>query len=63
MAYIEYIACDKCGRDMGGWVDQSMGICFARRYARERGWKIGKNGWRCPECQRKKKIYQKSDSK
>lgn len=55
MAYIEYIACDSCGMDMGGWVDQSMGICFARRYARARGWKIGKNGWICPKCQRREK--------
>lgn len=63
MAYIEYIACDKCGTDMGGWVDQSMGICFARRYARARGWQIGKNGWICPKCQREKKNSQISVSK
>ena len=63
MAYIEYIACDKCGVDMGAWVDRSFGICFARRYARKRGWKIGKNGWVCPECQRKKENSQKLVSK
>lgn len=55
MAYIEYIACDKCGADMLLSVDRSFGITFARSYARKNGWQVGKNGWICPKCQRRVK--------
>lgn len=55
MPYIEYIACDKCGRDMLLGVDRSLGITFAREKARKNGWSIGKNGWLCHNCRRKKK--------
>lgn len=52
MAYVVYIACDKCGTDMGGWVDTPVGIGFAKKYARKQGWQVGKTGWFCPTCKR-----------
>lgn len=54
MAYIEYIACDKCGCDILISIDKSSGITFARSYARKNGWQVGKNGWICPKCQRRR---------
>lgn len=55
MAYIEYIACDKCGKDMLISIDMSFGITFARSYARKNGWQVGEKGWICPECKRRAK--------
>lgn len=59
MAYIEHIACDKCGVDCGGWSNRSFGLSFAKRYARRNGWQVGKLGWFCPKCRRNKREERK----
>jgi hypothetical protein len=55
MAYNVYILCDRCGDDGLSWTNQTVPITGAMRIARKRGWKIGMNGWICPECQKKNK--------
>lgn len=53
MAYEVRIVCDKCG---GGfyWKNESVSKVWATKQAREKGWQIGKQGWFCPACRRKK---------
>ena len=63
MAYVEYVACDQCGNDLLIGTDMSYGITFARRYARKCGWQVGKAGWLCPKCRRKRNSPPKNEKK
>ena len=56
MAYNVYFSCDSCGAThnwMNHTVSQSTAVSIARSY----GWSVGKCGWFCPEC-RKKRRYE-----
>ena len=55
MAYNVYFACDSCGNEGYAWTNKCVAYSNAQRIARSLGWKIGKNGWICPKCQKKKK--------
>lgn len=54
MAYTVYYECDKCGKLGGAWRNYSVSLSVCTRIARSEGWKIGKRGWICPNCQAKK---------
>ena len=54
MAYNVYFCCDKCG-DTYSWINTSLSISIAKTIARERGWEVGKYGWYCPKCRKRKK--------
>lgn len=62
MAYNVYYACDECGRIGGTWCECYVGICYARRHARTRGWSIGKRGWICPACKETLKKQRRSNN-
>ena len=53
MAYEVRVVCDKCG---GGfyWTNSSVSKSEATRIARKKGWQIGKRGWVCPDCKKRK---------
>lgn len=53
MAYEVRVVCDKCGCGYS-YKDFSLGKTLAAKWAREKGWQIGKRGWFCPDCKRKK---------
>lgn len=53
MAYNCYIACDKCG-DGYYWTNNTVSYNRAISIARDKGWTVGKRGWYCPQCKRKK---------
>lgn len=52
MGLINGIQCDICGRqDLWNW---TCGKLYIQRWARQDGWKIGKQ-CRCPDCVKKPK--------
>lgn len=55
MAYSVCVTCDVCGSGYQ-WEDHSVSYSTAVRIARKAGWSIGKRGWRCPRCQKKKLL-------
>lgn len=59
MAYNVYFVCDKCGATYS-WVNFTVTYCEAIRYAREKGWQVGKRGWFCADC-RPRKRRRKAD--
>lgn len=54
MAYNVYFCCDKCG-DTYSWVNTPVGITYAERLARNKGWQVGRKGWFCPSCRTTKR--------
>lgn len=56
MGLINGIQCDLCGRrDLWNW---TCGKLYVERWARQDGWKIGKQ-CRCPDCVKKAKVKEK----
>lgn len=55
MAYIVYFACDYCGKEGGAWMNRTVSQGIVTKIARDRGWQVGKRGYVCPKCQRKRK--------
>ena len=49
MAYVTQILCDMCGAGYR-WTDTSVSLSIAKSIARSEGWRVGKQGWFCPEC-------------
>lgn len=58
MAYNVYFACDVCGNEGLSWVNHMVAYSTCVMYARQSGWKVGKRGWICPSCQKKKRQTQ-----
>lgn len=56
MAYIVYFACDLCGKEGGVWLNTTVSKSRIDKIARNRGWRVGKQGYVCPKCQCKRKI-------
>lgn len=54
MAYNVYFCCEKCGATVS-WVNTSVSLSVATAIAREDGWQVGKRGWYCPNCRKRKK--------
>ena len=53
MAYNVYYSCDKCG-NTHSWINHSVSFSIAKAMARSNGWEVGKRGWYCPKCRRRK---------
>ncbi len=53
MAYKVYFDCDKCGVGYS-WTNYSVTMPRATAIARKEGWQVGKRGWLCPSCKKKK---------
>lgn len=53
MAYNVYFSCDTCGATYN-WVNHTVSKSTAARIARSDGWSVGKRGWFCPECRKKR---------
>ena len=54
MAYNVYFSCDTCGATYN-WVNHTVSQSTAARIARSDGWSVGKRGWFCPECRKKRR--------
>lgn len=54
MAYNVYICCEKCGVTLS-WINCSVSLSTATRIARKYGWSVGKSGWFCSNCRRRKR--------
>lgn len=55
MAYNVYFACDRCGIEGAAWTNRSVSLTTCAKFARAAGWIIGKHGWICPVCQRRRR--------
>lgn len=55
MAYNVYFSCDMCGVTYN-WVNHAVSYSSAVAIARSYGWSVGKRGWFCPECRKKKEV-------
>ena len=60
MAYNVYFACDECGETFC-WTNFTVTYNRAVKYARKRGWTVGKRGWHCPECKAKRRKERKNN--
>lgn len=64
MSYMVGIFCDGCKDGCAGvWENETVNISSATRTAREQGWSVGKNGWFCSKCRRKKGDKRNVESK
>lgn len=61
MAYNVYFACDRCGV-MCSWTNFTVNYSCAIKYARSKGWQVGKKGWFCPECKAKMKKGRRTEN-
>lgn len=52
MGYEVWIICDRCGKSFG-WDNTAIGIAFAKKIARGKGWSVGKK-WLCNACKKAK---------
>lgn len=55
MAYNVYFSCDTCGTTYN-WVNHAVSFSMAIAIARNYGWSVGKRGWFCPECRKKRRM-------
>lgn len=55
MAYNVYFSCDSCGATYN-WVNHSVSYSAAVLIARSYGWIVGKRGWFCSECRKKRRL-------
>lgn len=56
MAYNVYFSCDNCGTEGGACCNITVSLARAEKIARRQGWRLGKRGWICPNCQEKMKA-------
>lgn len=55
MAYNVYFSCDSCGATYN-WINHAVSYSAAVSIARRYGWSVGKCGWFCPECRKKRRV-------
>ncbi len=55
MAYNVYFSCDSCGATYN-WVNHAVSYSAAVSIARNYGWSVGKHGWFCSECRKKRRL-------
>lgn len=61
MAYNVYFACDRCGFEGLAWTNHMVAKSTCVKIARKMGWRVGRKGWICPDCQKKKKENNNND--
>ena len=61
MAYNVYFCCDTCGVTHN-WVNHTVSLSTAIAIARSYGWSVGKRGWFCPECRKKRRMRENGRS-